>query len=169
MDKLIKAIKAGDLEKLHQLILRDKSRIKEASGTRLLSEAVEENNLEIVSLLLELGAEVNDEDRVFYDNETPLAIAASKGNLEMVKLLIDVGAIVNIPLKDPEYWTPLMCAVSSENLDVVKFLIETGADVNEIRDGGNFALRMAAQCDSQEIFNYLAPLTNLELRHQLED
>ncbi len=84
-------------------------------------------------------------------------------------MLVDAGAIVNIPLKDPEYWTPLMCAVFSENLDVVKFLIEAGANVNEIRDGGNFALRIAAQCDSQEIFNYLAPLTNLELQQQLEN
>ncbi len=152
MDKLIKAIKAGNIEKIHKTIASDRSRVKEASGTIILSEAVKENNLEIVRLLIELGAEVNDEDRILYDNETPLAIAASKGNLEMVKLLIDVGAIVNIPLKDPEYWTPLMCAVSSENLDVVKFLIETGADVNEIRDGGNFALRIAAQCNSQENF-----------------
>ena len=140
MHKLVKAIKAGNPEIVHQIIASDKSCIKEASGTRILSEAVKENNLEIVRLLIELGAEVNDEDRVFYDNEAPLAIAASKGNLEMVKLLVDSGATVNIPLKDPEYWTPLMCGVSSNNLDVVKFLVEAGADINEIRDGGNFAL-----------------------------
>lgn len=169
MHKLVKAIKAGNPEIVHQIITSDKNCIKEASGTIILSEAVKENNLEIVRLLIELGAEVNDQDRILYDNETPLAIAASKGNLEMVKLLVDAGAIVNIPLKDPEYWTPLMCAVSSDNFDVVKFLIEAGADVNEIRDGGNFALTIAAQCDSQEVFNYLAPLTNLELRQQLEN
>ena len=169
MKKLVKAIKSGDLEKLRKLINIDKTSIKEASGTIILSDAVKENNLEIVHLLIELGAEVNDENRILYDHETPLAIAASKGNLEIVKLLVDAGAIVNIPLKDPEYWTPLMCAVFSENLDVVKFLIEAGANVNEIRDGGNFALRIAAQCDSQEIFNYLAPLTNLELQQQLEN
>ena len=167
MYKLVKAIKAGNLEKIHKIIASDKNSIKEGNGTRFLSEAVKENNLEIVRLLIELGAEINDEDRILYDDETPLAIAASKGNLEMVKLLVDAGAIVNIPLKDPEYWTPLMCAVSSENLYVVKFLIEAGADVNEIRDAGNFALAIAAHCDSQEIFDYLVPLTNMELREQL--
>ncbi|MUG98763.1 hypothetical protein F7734_43315 [Scytonema sp. UIC 10036] len=168
MRKFVAAIKSGDVTKLHQLIASDKTSIKEASGTIILSEAVRENNVEIVRLLIELGAEVNDEDRVLYDNETPLAIAASKGNLAMLKLLIEAGAVVNIPLKDPEYWTPLMCAVSSGNFDAVKLLVEAGADVNEIRDGGNFPLAVAANCDYQEIFAYLAPLTNPELRQQVE-
>ena len=87
----------------------------------------------------------------------------------MVKLLVEAGAIVNIPLKYPEYWTPLMCGVSRNNFDVVKFLVEAEADVNEIRDGGNFALAIAVHPDSQKIFNYLAPLTNIELRKLLEN
>ncbi|MEH1941396.1 MAG: ankyrin repeat domain-containing protein [Nostoc sp.] len=169
MRKLVEAIKAGDLVKVHKLIISDRSSIKEATGTRVLSEAVKEDSMEIVSLLIELGAEVNDEDRVIYDNETPLAIAASKGNLEMVKFIINAGAVVNIPLKDPEYWTPLMCAVSSGNLNIVKLLVEAGADVNEIRDGGNFPLAIASNNGYSEIFNYLAPLTNIELRQQLEN
>ena len=113
--KLIKAIKRGNFKIVNQIITNDKNSIKETSGTIILSEAVKENNLEIVSLLISLGAKVNDEYRILYDHETPLAIAASQGNLEMVKLLLEAGAIVNIPLKDTEYWTPLMCGVSSNN------------------------------------------------------
>jgi ankyrin repeat protein len=169
MHRLLAAIKSSDVTKVKQIITNDKTSIKEATGTRVLSEAVKEDNMEIVSLLIELGAEVNDQDRVIYDNETPLAIAAYKGNLSIVKLLISVGAIVNIPLKDPEYWTPLMCAVGSGNFDVVKLLVEAGADVNEIRDAGSFALEIAKSCKYQEIFDYLAPLTNVELRQQLEN
>jgi ankyrin repeat protein len=164
MRKLLAAIKAGDVNKLHQLIVNDRNSLKEGRGTKVLSEAVRENNIEIVRLLIELGSEVNDEDRILNDDETPLSIAASQGNPEIVQLLINAGAVVNIPLKDPEYWTPLMCAVSSGNLNVVKLLVEAGADVNEIRDGGNFPLAIAADNSYQEIFDYLAPLTNPELR-----
>ncbi|KAF3887554.1 MULTISPECIES: ankyrin repeat domain-containing protein [Nostocales] len=168
MRKFVAAIKSGDVTKLRQLIASDRTSIKEASGTILLSEAVRENNIKIVRLLIELGAEVNDEDRVIYDCETPLAVAASQGNLEILKLLLNAGAVVNIPLKDPESWTPLMCAVSSRNFDAVKLLVEAGADVNEIRDGGNFSLAIAAYFGDREIFDYLAPLTNPELRQQIE-
>jgi uncharacterized protein len=167
MRNLVAAIKSGDIAKVKKIITNDKTSIKEATGTRILSEAVKQENMKIVSLLIELGAEVNDEDRVIYDNETPLAIAAYKGNLEIVKLLIDAGAIVNIPLKDPEYWTPLMCAVMSGDFEVVKFLVEAGADVNEIRDGGYFSLAIAAHNGYQKIFDYLAPLTDLELHQKL--
>ncbi len=169
MRKLLAAIKAGDINKLHQLIVEDRTSIKEGSGTKILSEAVRQSNTEIVRLLIELGTEVNDEDRILNDDETPLAVAASQGNIEIVQLLINAGAVVNISLKDPEYWTPLMCAVSSGNLNIVKLLVEAGADVNEIRDGGNFSLAIAADNGYSEIFDYLAPLTNLELRQQLED
>ena len=165
----VKAIKTGNFKIVNKIVTSDKNIIKETSGTIILTEAVKTNNLEMVCLLIDLGAKVNDEYRILYDHETPLAIAASQGNLEMVKLLVEAGAIVNIPLKYPEYWTPLMCGVSRNNFDVVKFLVEAGAAVNEIRDGGNFALAIAAHPNSQEIFNYLAPLTNIKLRKQLEN
>lgn len=167
MQKLLETIKKGNLEQFKTLINQNSTSIKEATGTIILSEAIRNNNLEIVRFLIELGVEVNDEDRILSDDETPLAIAASKGNLEIVRLLLSAGATVNIPLKDPEYWTPLMCGVSSGNLNLVKLLVQSGADVNETRDGGNFALIIAARENFQEIVDYLYPLTIPELRNSI--
>ncbi|BAT56958.1 hypothetical protein NOS3756_59700 (plasmid) [Nostoc sp. NIES-3756] len=62
-----------------------------------------------------------------------------------------------------------MCIVSSRNFNVVRLLVEVSADVNEIRDRGNFPLAIAADNGYSEILNYLASLTNIELRQQLEN
>ncbi|MCL1474217.1 ankyrin repeat domain-containing protein [Argonema antarcticum] len=168
MSPLASAIKAGNVAKVQQLIANGQANVKETWGTIALSQAAYLGHLEIVQVLIEAGAEVNDEDRIMYPDEAPLARAASQGYLQIVRVLLEAGAEVNIPSDDPEYWTPLMCAVSSGNLAVVKLLVETGADVNEIRGGGNFALMIAAEARYQEIFEYLAPLTDSILRQEAE-
>ncbi|GAB4186126.1 MAG: hypothetical protein Fur006_25200 [Coleofasciculaceae cyanobacterium] len=169
MSNLAAAIKAGDVARVRQLIASDKSSLKETRGTIALSQAADEGHLEIVRVLIEARAEVNDEDNVLYPNEAPLARAASQGHLEIVRVLLEAGAEVNIPSADPEYWTPLMCAVGKGNFNIVKELVEVGANVNEMRSPGDFALRIAARYGYQEIFDYLAPLTDSELRHEAEE
>ena len=168
MSKLASLIKAGDINKLRQIIANGKANLRETWGTIALSQAADLGHLEIVQVLIEAGAEVNDEDRVLYPSEAPLAKAASHGYLQIVRVLLEAGAEVNIPSDDPEYWTPLMCAVSSGNIEVVKLLVEAGADVNTIRGGGNFALIIAAEAGYQEIFKDLAPLTDSTLRQESE-
>ena len=64
-------------------------------------------------------------------------------------------------------WTPLMHAVNEGHLESVKLLVEVGADVNlkgTFEPEEEFALNIAAYTNQQEIFEYLAPLTSLELR-----
>lgn len=168
MPNLASAIEAGNVAKVRQIIAKDRTNVKETRGTIALSHAAHLGYLEIVQILIEAGADVNDEDRVLYASEAPLAQAASHGYLQIVRVLLEAGAEVNIPSDDPEYWTPLMCAVSSGNIEVVKLLVESGADVNTIRGGGNFALMIAAEAGEQEIFEYLAPLTESTLRQEAE-
>ncbi|HEY9692868.1 MAG TPA: ankyrin repeat domain-containing protein [Oculatellaceae cyanobacterium] len=168
MSQLNSAIRAGDVAKVRQLITNSHANLKETFGTIALAQAADLGHLEIIQVLIEVGAEVNDEDRVLYPHEIPLARAASQGHLQVVQVLLDAGAEVNIPVQDPEYWTPLMCAVNNGNIKVVKLLVDAGANVDEIRGGGNFALMIAAHSKNWEIFEFLAPLTNSILRQEAE-
>ena len=65
--------------------------------------------------------------------------------------------------------TPLMAAVCGGNLEVVKVIVDAGADVNYVQEAGDYALALAASSGHQDIFDYLAPLTNSELREQTEE
>jgi ankyrin repeat protein len=62
-------------------------------GQSLLNRCVDDNDYEGVSLLLEHGADVNDEDLF----GTPLITAVKNGNSEMVKLLLNYGADPELP------------------------------------------------------------------------
>ena len=61
----------------------------EKVGRSGLSWACEEGHLEIVRLLVELGADINQTDKCGY---TPCYYACWKGHLEVVWLLLDRGA-----------------------------------------------------------------------------
>ena len=65
--------------------------------------------VEIVRLLVENGAEVNNKNN---DGTTALLWAASKGYLEIVRLLVENGAEVNS--KNNDGTTALLSAASNE-------------------------------------------------------
>jgi ankyrin repeat protein len=107
----------------------------------------EKENVEIVKMLIEAGANVNDKDDQGY---TPLAISAMYNQKELVQYLIDHGAKVNVKNKDGR--TPLMEAVDavegakSEDtvLEVVKIMLKADANPNAAPDQyGNTAISIA--------------------------
>lgn len=124
-DDLFQAISKGDVAQL-ALLLQQKgvdvngrnSRVPIAQQTPL-ALAVELEQAEMVALLLAGGADVNK--RVgFWQNISPVYIAAKQGNLEMVKTLLAAGARL-----EPNRWTRLQEALATPlNLlrgDVVDF------------------------------------------------
>lgn len=133
-------------------------------------------NIDVVSRLLELGADVNllPDDSVsilawptrgrdwpivrllvahgasqsarFLDWDTPLHVAAERDSCELAAFLIDHGADVNC--KGSYGRTPLMMAVRKGNTKMVSLLLARGADVNSRDDDGQTALSMALKnCD----------------------
>ena len=96
------------------------------------------------------------------DESTLLAEVAQTGHLETVQTMLEAGANVNLPSENPDVTTALIGAATGGNLEIVELLVEHGADVNQIR-GGTFALIVAGKEGHQDIFNYLAPLTNPKL------
>lgn len=90
------------------------------SGT-LLDVAVAKNNLQMINLLLNYGANVNIP--INY-GETPLAKAVGRKNLPMVKFLLAHGADVK---KDEN---ALHAIIYQDNLEMVELLISHGADID---------------------------------------
>src|SRR5688572_17689055 len=75
----------------------------DAAGYTPLMDAVEGNHMEVVRMLLALGAEVNARSADL--GQTALRIAAGQGTLEMVRVLVEAGANPLIP--GPLNLTPL--------------------------------------------------------------
>jgi uncharacterized protein len=158
--KLMLAIKRKDLVVIKKIAVEHRQALKEIDGLKAMSEAVKTNDIEVVKLLLKLGAEINDEDGVMYDNETPLAVACSSGSLEIVEALLEAGAVVDTSREDCEFLNPLMCAVVGGYFDIVRLLVERGANIDIVRDGGSSALSIAIECRYEDIVKYLTSLTS---------
>jgi len=97
-------------------------------GEPLLSLALHDNNLEMIRLLLELGANPNIADGYGY---MPLCVACANNKLSMVRLLLEYGANPNIVSKNG---TPLDCAyngIYDPELEIVRLLLEYGANIDQ--------------------------------------
>lgn len=68
--------------------------LPDGSGRRALNEAAAGGNLEIIRMLLDAGAQINEKDA---NGNTPLIAAVMFGKLESIKLLIEKGADPNLP------------------------------------------------------------------------
>ena len=105
-------------------------------GFTALRAAAQENQVETVKLLCEMGANVNVQG-----DDTPLYSAAAEEHLEVVKVLIDYGADVNLHLEDSS--TALQSACTWENYEVAKYLLGQGADPTVVDDDGRNCLQAA--------------------------
>lgn len=99
-------------------------------------QAVANENLELVQVLLESGIVTGINDVYEQPEMTPLALAIEKQNMDLIKLLLENGAqeSLNNPLKVRDANTlncvmkrPLQYAIETGNLEIVKLLIEYGA------------------------------------------
>jgi hypothetical protein len=117
-------------------------RTTELTRTALMS-AVDDDNLEMITTLLDAGAEVDARDKA---GETALMIASER-QLDVVKLLLARGAKVNS--KDKAGWTPLMRASYNApymgHPAIVEVLLDRGADLNARGSLGETALMLASE------------------------
>jgi ankyrin repeat protein len=121
-------------------------------GYTPLNAACESNQLEIVSLLLEYGADPLQEDAVSLPQSvdvfvslisqschalTPLTTVCQKSsaNRDIVSLLLSRGANVNyLPITDPpnryDTRSPFHAACKVGDMEIVSRLLDAGANVN---------------------------------------
>lgn len=121
--------------------------------------AILSQNIEIVKLLVESGADLNASMKdKGNDSATLLFFAIDSQNIEIVKLLVDSGADINkASLRDNDNVTPLYLAVDLENIEIVKFLVDSGADINaSLSDNDNVTpLFLAIKSQNIEIVKLL--------------
>jgi ankyrin repeat protein len=118
-----------------------------SAGVTPLFVAAQDNRLDVVTLLIAAGADVNKARA--NDGSTPLHKAAQHIHAGVVSVFIEtVGVDLNAALTDGELVgvTPLFVAAQDNRLDVVTLLIAAGADVTRARfDDGCTPLHMTAQ------------------------
>lgn len=103
---------------------------KDVNGNTPLTFASQHNQITIVKVLLEKGADVNAKNSA---DKTALMIAVNEGDIAIVTLLLKNGADVNAT--DSSGLTALMYA---RRIAIVTALIEKGADVNITTSGSNY-------------------------------
>ena len=114
----------------------------------LLFKAIRKNNIHMVQLLLDAGADINIQTK---EGNTPLHIAVN--NTELVRMLIAAGTDINI--KNNVGKTPLHWAALHERAEVARMLIKAGANVNIQDKYDNTPLRDAAAINSTEVARML--------------
>ncbi|KAF6515501.1 hypothetical protein HZS61_005407 [Fusarium oxysporum f. sp. conglutinans] len=114
--------------------------------------------MELVLLLLEAGADVNEHDRDIKSSRSPLQQAAELGNSEMIECLLKAGADVNLLPALENGATALQFAAINGHLGIAKRLLEMGALINApgaALEGGRTALEGAAEMGRIDMIKFL--------------
>ena len=150
---LVMAAYNGDLDSVRKLLDR-KVDINGQSKVTPLIAAVDGDRLEVVSLLLQRGA--NPNVRAEFNGQVALHFAAKKGNLAVVSLLLEKGAEPNV--QDPSRQTPLWSASFFNHPEVIRILVKKGADLYHKDPAGNSAMSIAAAGGAQDAIAQLVAL-----------
>jgi ankyrin repeat protein len=108
--------------------------------------AIGTQNLELVKLLIDNGADVNH-PAAWTIMRTPLQMACETGNLEIIQVLFEHGAWINAPPAVERGGTALQLAAIKGYGGIVELLLSLGADVNAAPSpvNGRTALEGAAE------------------------
>jgi ankyrin repeat protein len=108
----------------------------------LLMDAAKYGNVEIASILIKHGADLNARSS---QNDTPLLYAAQNGSIDIIKLLIDHNADINWDISAHPVTrehgghgfvmssanTPIATAIFGGHIDAVKLLLDHGARITD--------------------------------------
>ena len=148
---LIKAAKAGDMERVSELIRKGANVNAKDKYDRIpLMHASRKGHKEVVKLLISKGANVTAKDK---NGVTVLMNASNGGNKEIAGLLISKGADVNA--RSGSRRTVLMGTSQQGHKEVAELLISKGADVNAKGTWGWTALMDASKRGHQEMAELL--------------
>jgi ankyrin repeat protein len=125
-----------------------------ANGHLPLTMAARTNNFEIITALIDAGAEVNRGK----EGITPLMVAAYFGHLEAARVLIERGADVKRECKTPDRLkntiSPVLLAAERKHPAMVKLLWDAGAPAKDKKP--TLLLAAAESGDVKEIERLLA-------------
>jgi ankyrin repeat protein len=138
-EEIINAIKNGDVENVRMILKGDANIYLNEHKTdeiTALMMACQCGKSEMVKLLIEKGADVNEKGR-FYENGpffTALEYAVFNGNFDMAKMIIDKGADFNIivgSLYNRTCGDVFNYSLELSKFDIAKYLVKKGYNVNK--------------------------------------
>jgi ankyrin repeat protein len=118
-----------------------------------LHEASRRGHIEVVRILLELGADPTAQDK---DGETPLHSASRMGKVEAIRVLLELGADPTAQDKYGE--TPLHSASRMGKVEAIRVLLELGADPTAQDKNGETPLHSASLMGEVEAIRVLLEL-----------
>jgi ankyrin repeat protein len=172
---MIEAVKAGDSEKLQQLLAADPSLAdaRNPQGQSAVLLAAYRQRTDIVRLLLDAGATTDvfeaaaagqlQRVRALVDGNaalvnshasdgfTPLGLASFFGHKEIVEFLVDQGAQVHLASKNELAVMPLHSAAAARHTGIVDLLLRHGADPNARQRSSFTPLHSAAHNGQTEM------------------
>ena len=110
-----------------------------AVQTTALMKAIELDRLDLVQMLLDSGADVNQ--AIHQTRLTALHVSIQKKDLKIAKFLIRKGA--NLNAQDVNGRTALMNSVEAECIECIQFLIQSGASKAVKNSNGKKAIDLA--------------------------
>ena len=125
--------------------------IETSRGITALTLAAQGGYHEVVSLLLEKGAEVNNSAPFV---GTALTAASLHGHLDVAELLLRAGVDVN-RADSEDGTTALMAAAEGGHVEIVSLLIQQGAKINLTNSEGISALYTAVESEHYEVARLL--------------
>ncbi len=157
--ELLKAVKYMAKTNEIQQLIKEGANVNAVDdiGRTALLIAVNNEELKVVNLLINSGADVN-KSTYMYLYLSPLYVASSNGTLPIVKRLIAAGADVNKVNHVDE--TPLYIASQRGRFQIVESLIAAGADVNKPKHNNETPLFTA--CNNEGIATTRYANTNYE-------
>ena len=152
---LTEALKSRDVARVRSLLAAGADVNEKVRGDYPLNIAAAFGPAEMVTILLEAGADIEQPGR---DGLHPLHNAVIFGGKEIVALLIQKGAKVDA--KDKRGRTPLLsfAATAGSDIEIARMLLAAGADprIESAKDDDNYAA-----------LNYAADTGNFELAELL--
>mmetsp|Transcript_25912 Transcript_25912/g.45686 ORF Transcript_25912/g.45686 Transcript_25912/m.45686 type:complete len:878 (-) Transcript_25912:91-2724(-) len=143
--ELHSAVSSGNVKMIRQLVQEGANmEVSFQEGLTPLRHALRSCKWEVISCLVELGANVNVTTK--YSGKTALHIASLHGQIDLVSLLLSRGA--NIEASD-DGKTPLAMACITGKLGVMNLLLDKGANM-EARDNHGFTPIFHA-CESGQL------------------
>ncbi len=122
----------------------------ETDGITPLLAACMEKQDELITFLLDAGADVNMADK---NDGTPLMVASQAGRVPLVRFFLKKGARVNCANNEGNTALHLACFMG--HTEVVKLLLQAGADVSIKNNMSGNAFRIAIDRKTNEIARLL--------------